>query len=392
MPDFKDRLTRHAEHIKAVNSHCTTEETTKQALILPLLDALGFSPYDPTKVQAEYGANLPGIKANERVDYALFVGGNPVMFIEAKSCTEKLTNHTGQLARYFNSTPGVSVAAITNGREWRFFSDRQHSNIMDTSPFLVVNFETLCDSDPDKLSRFRYDKFNPDGLRTFAEEQTLLDTFTSTIETCLRDPDAEFVKFVASKSDANGRITPKQVEAYTPLVKQALVEAISKVVVGGLSAPAPSTAQPEPVAVEICSCDNDLIDPDNPKIITTAAERRVLAYVQAILDGKADPADLVGKDTESYYSVCYQGKVNRWLFRYWGDKSTPCIMFNVPMTMERTKQAARAGLVVQPNNTIAIAKPDHLMKLSAIIVDALEYCQDDENFRKKGKGGEDEAE
>lgn len=225
MPDFKDRLTRHAEHIKNVSSHCTTEETTKQALILPLLDALGFSPYDPTKVQAEYGANLPGIKANERVDYALFVAGNPVMFIEAKSCTEKLTNHTGQLARYFNSTPGVSVAAITNGREWRFFSDRQHSNIMDTTPFLVVNFESLCDSDSDKLSRFRFDKFNPDGLRSFAEEQTLLDTFTTTIETCLRDPDAEFVKFVASRSDANGRLTPKQVEAYTPLVKQALVEA-----------------------------------------------------------------------------------------------------------------------------------------------------------------------
>lgn len=38
MPDFKDRLTRHAEHIKNVCNHCTTEETTKQALILPLLD------------------------------------------------------------------------------------------------------------------------------------------------------------------------------------------------------------------------------------------------------------------------------------------------------------------------------------------------------------------
>lgn len=391
MPDFKDRLTRHAEHIKSVSSHCTTEETTKQALILPLLDALGFSPYDPTKVQAEYGANLPGIKANERVDYALFVGGNPVMFIEAKSCTEKLTNHTGQLARYFNSTPGVSVAAITNGREWRFFSDRLHSNIMDTSPFLTVNFESLCDTDADKLSRFRYDKFNPDGLRSFAEEQTLLDTFTATIETCLRDPDAEFVKFVASRSDANGRLTPKQVEAYTPLVKQALVEAISKVVVGGLSAPVPTTPQPQPVAADACTCDGDLVDPDNPKIITTPAERKVLFYLQAILEGKVDASDLIGKDTESYYSVCYQGKVNRWLLRYWGDKLNPYIMFNIPMTMERTKQAARAGLFVQPNNNIALAKPGHLMKLSGIIVDALEYCQNDENFRKKGKGGEEDT-
>jgi hypothetical protein len=394
MQDFRDRLTRHAEHIKAVSTHCTTEETTKQALILPLLDALGFSPYDPTKVQAEYGANLPGIKANERVDYALFVDGHPVMFIEAKSCTEKLTNHTGQLARYFASTPGVSVAAITNGREWRFFSDQQHSNIMDTTPFLVVNFETLCDSDAEKLARFRFDKFNPAGLRTFAEEQTLLDTFTRAIEACLRDPDAEFVKFVAGRSDAAGRLTQKQVEAYTPIVKQALVDAISRVVVGGLSAPAPAPAIPQPptTTTEPNHIENDLIDPDNFKIVTTAVERRVLAYVQAILEGKVDASDLSGRDTESYFAVCYQGKSNRWLLRYWGDKAAPHIMFNVPMTADRTNQASRAGLHVQPNNTIIITKPEHLMKLSTTIVDALEYCQDDENFRKKGKGEEDAAE
>lgn len=388
MPDFRDRLSRHAEHIKNVSSHCTTEETTKQALILPLLDALGFSPYDPTKVQAEYGANLPGIKANERVDYALFVAGNPVMFIEAKSCSDKLTNHTGQLVRYFNSTPGVSVAAITNGREWRFYSDQKHTNIMDTTPFLVVDFESLADSDADKLSRFRYDKFNPDGLRSFAEEQTLLECFTAAIESCLREPDADFIRFVATRSDAAGRLTPKQIEAYAPIVKQALVEAISKVVVGGLSAPVPAPAT-EPAAVPRCDCpDGDVVDPDNPKIVTTEAERRVLALVQAILDGKAEESEIVGKDTESYYSVCYQGKNNRWLLRYHGDRATPYVSFNIPMTLERTKQAARAGLVVQPNNTIALVKPEHLMKLSNVLFDALEFCKNDENFKRKGNGEE----
>lgn len=386
MPDFKDRLARHAEHIKNVSSHCNTEETTKQALILPLLDALGFSPYDPTRVQAEYGANLPGIKANERVDYALFVAGNPVMFIEAKSCCEKLTNHSGQLARYFNSTPGVSVAAITNGREWRFYSDQKFTNIMDTTPFLVVNFEALADSDADKLSRFKYDKFNPDGLRSFAEEQTLLDTFTTAIETCLRDPDTDFVRFVASRSGAAGRLSPKQIEAYAPIVKQALAEAVSRVVVGGLSTPVVAT---EPEGVKQGSCKGgDIIDPENSKIITTDAERRILALVQAILDGKAEEAEIVGRDTESYYSVCYQGKSNRWLLRYHGDKGTPCISFNIPMTLERTKQAARAGLVVQPNNTVALQKPEHLLKLSNVIFDALDYCKDDENFKRKGNGDE----
>ena len=121
MNNFKEKLSTHSEHVKKVGDHCTTEETTKQALILPLLDILGFTPYDPTKVKAEFKADFPGVKANERVDYALFCQDLPVMFIEAKSWGEELNNHCPQLSRYFNATPEVAVAAITNGREWRFF-------------------------------------------------------------------------------------------------------------------------------------------------------------------------------------------------------------------------------------------------------------------------------
>jgi len=123
MEDFKRRIDAHVEHVKKVGDHCGTEETTKQALILPLLDILGFSPYDPTKVKAEYGADFPGVKATERVDYALFSAGLPVLFIEAKAQSQELTNHCPQLSRYYNATPEVAVAAITNGREWRFFTD-----------------------------------------------------------------------------------------------------------------------------------------------------------------------------------------------------------------------------------------------------------------------------
>ena len=52
MEEFLNRLKKHTEHIQKVGVHCETEETTKQALILPFLDILGFSAYDPTKVLA----------------------------------------------------------------------------------------------------------------------------------------------------------------------------------------------------------------------------------------------------------------------------------------------------------------------------------------------------
>ena len=80
-PTFKERLAAHAEHVRKVSSICVNEETTKQALILPLLDILGFSAFDTTKVRAEYQADFIGAKSSERVDYALFCNNQPVMFI-----------------------------------------------------------------------------------------------------------------------------------------------------------------------------------------------------------------------------------------------------------------------------------------------------------------------
>ena len=54
MDAFILKLTHHAQHIKRVGHLCTTEETTKQALILPMLDILGFNPYAPTRGRAEH--------------------------------------------------------------------------------------------------------------------------------------------------------------------------------------------------------------------------------------------------------------------------------------------------------------------------------------------------
>ncbi|EHV61530.1 putative prophage Lp2 6 domain protein [Escherichia coli DEC6C] len=51
------------------------------------------------------------------------------MFIEAKSFSEKIDNHCPQLSRYFNSTPEVTISAITNGIEWRFFTDLKQKTL-----------------------------------------------------------------------------------------------------------------------------------------------------------------------------------------------------------------------------------------------------------------------
>jgi predicted type IV restriction endonuclease len=396
MEEFKKRVLTHVEHIKTVGGHCTTEETTKQALILPLLNILDFSPFDPQKVKAEYSANFPGAKASERVDYALFSGGNPVMFIEAKPYNAKLTNHDGQLSRYFNSTPGVTVAAITNGIEWRFFTDLKLPNVMDNTPFLTVNFDKLGDSDIEQLAKFRYDMFNPDMLKSFAEERNYLDLFTNTIGSCLREVDQEFVRFIATRANLTPKLTTKFLETITPLVKQSLKDAISGMVITGLSSPVPITT-PTPVmsqevAAEEIPETSDIADPTNPKIVTTAAEQKLLAIVKEMVSGVVNAEEIVGKDTESYFNVLYQGKSNRWILNYYGDRKKPLVYFPIELTDQQKVEIKQRGLEFGTGGSVILDKPESIMRLSDLIFVALAYCQNDDNFKRKRDNKEDTPE
>ncbi len=389
MNNFIERLNLHIEHVKRVGEHCSTEETTKQALILPLLDLLGFSPYDPTKVLAEYAADFPGVKATERVDYALYCNGQPVMFIEAKSYNSNLTNHAPQLSRYFNSTLGVTIGAITNGREWRFFTDLINPNVMDERPFLVVDFTKHKADELIQLAEFKHDNFHVEKLRFFAEENQYIQQFKSVIKQCINEVNIDFVRHVAQQANIPRQLNTKFLESIQPFVKQAVEQVISDTVVKGLSAPTIITAQTieqQPDLHETLASNDtsgvdiaqDIIHPENNKIVTTLAEQTL----QTIINDLFPEHELIGKDTESYYSILYQNKNNRWLFRYDVNRKRPTIQFIVPIDEQRKIELNRAGLEVLSNGQIYLDKPEYIYRAVGILNDCLAYCSNDDNFKR----------
>lgn len=377
---FKERIASHAEHVKKVAHICTTEETTKQALILPLLDILGFSAFDPNKVRAEYQADFPGAKSGERVDYALFCNGAPVMFIEAKSYTENLSNHCPQLSRYFNATPEVAICAITNGREWRFFTDLSNKNIMDSEPFLTVDVTMLNENDVAQLYQFRHDKFQPDALRSLAEESIYLTAFTESITESLKEVDLDFVRYVAGRANIQRQFTQRYLESIRHIVKQAVQNTVSSMVVSGLSAPKVQE-EATPVEKEQEDPTAPIIDPENNKIVTTYAERRLFDLVKSILP---DDASIEAKDTESYFSVLVDGKSNRWILRYFDNKQRPSVIFPIELEESDISNIERCGLEVSGNQVI-IDTPENLLRVVWLVIDSYRFCCDDENFKRKPK-------
>lgn len=377
---FKERIASHAEHVKKVAHICTTEETTKQALILPLLDILGFSAFDPNKVRAEYQADFPGAKSGERVDYALFCNGAPVMFIEAKSYTENLSNHCPQLSRYFNATPEVAICAITNGREWRFFTDLSNKNIMDSEPFLTVDVTMLNENDMAQLYQFRHDKFQPDALRSLAEESIYLTAFTESITESLKEVDLDFVRYVAGRANIQRQFTQRYLESIRHIVKQAVQNTVSSMVVSGLSAPKVQE-EAAPVEKEQEDPTEPIIDPENNKIVTTYAERRLFDLVKSILP---DDASIEAKDTESYFGVLVDGKSNRWILRYFDNKQRPSVIFPIELEESDISNIERCGLEVS-GNQIIIDTPENLLRVVWLVIDSYRFCCDDENFKRKPK-------
>ncbi|MCQ2372394.1 MAG: type I restriction endonuclease, partial [Akkermansia sp.] len=117
-----DSLTQLSERIERIQDSIQTEEATKNALIMPVIQALGYNVFNPLEVVPEFTADV-GTKKNEKVDYVIMRDDKPSILIECKSINSPLSiNHASQLYRYFACTE-ARIAILTNGIEYQFFTD-----------------------------------------------------------------------------------------------------------------------------------------------------------------------------------------------------------------------------------------------------------------------------
>jgi predicted type IV restriction endonuclease len=107
-----EELSRFIESLRGKKSiYNFDEDLTKQAIVLKILDILGWDTFNPEEVSQEH--RITGGK----VDYALTVNKKNLLFIEAKSINAPLDSHEEQLLSY-SFHAGVELALLTNGTEW----------------------------------------------------------------------------------------------------------------------------------------------------------------------------------------------------------------------------------------------------------------------------------
>lgn len=203
------------------------EESTKQFLILPLLKGLGYDTYSPQEVTPEFTADFH--KKNEKVDYAISMNGQPKIFLEAKSINTSINKSAPQLSRYFSTFPSVKLGILTNGTEYRFFTDLNDSNIMDSKPFFIFNITNYTEDDFDNLVKFSKNVYDEETIKALAESLIYYQSFKSVIKEIFESPNDDFIKFVI-KERFKFKVTQQFINSSRPLILKSIQEAVAEVI------------------------------------------------------------------------------------------------------------------------------------------------------------------
>lgn len=322
MEKFAEQLRNLAKRVETMRDSITTEEATKTAIVMPFFQILGYDVFNPMEFNPEFTADV-GIKKGEKVDYAILSEGKPVILIECKGITQALTKHDSQLFRYFGTTTS-KFSILTNGIEYKFFTDLEETNKMDVTPFFSFNILDLRDIHIAEIAKFRKESFDVENITSTASELKYLSALKAYLSTQFELPSEKFVKFMVNEI-YDGVKTKSTIEKFTPIIQKGLKQIVNEQVNDKLNAALKSTDEHKNIIPVIKEEAND--DPDDG-IITTPEELESYSVVRVALRETVDPERIFYRDNKSYFNIMLDDSIRKWIIRVYFEKSRNYIVLN----------------------------------------------------------------
>lgn len=305
-----EKLKQIANIFKEAKDNIQTEEATKNALIMPFISALGFNPFNPLEVVPEIVADI-GDKKGEKVDYALKSGDKTLMLVECKKCTVPLSDkNISQVFRYFGALRvkmDVRVAILTNGLEYRFFSDLDSVNVLDHVPFFSFDILDFDEQKVQDLQRFSKNQFDVDSIVAKAEELKRRAVVENVLDKYMTNPSESLVRCVLSDIAFEGTKTKDVLASYAVVIKDAFSQVLKNKIESVLK-----TALRQDVSVS--QENEDKAEPSTGtkgEIETTVTEIEGYAIVKSIAREVISPARIFFKDTKQYSYITLDDETYR---------------------------------------------------------------------------------
>lgn len=294
--DLIDKIKQIAAKLPDQREHLVTEEATKNALVMPFINALGYNVFDPTEVVPEFTADV-GTKRGEKVDYVLMRDGAPSVLIECKPAGQSLDDsHMSQLYRYFSVTP-ARFGVLTNGIAYRFYSDLEEPNKMDSRPFLEFAIDDVSDKTVEEIKKFTKSSFDLEEIISTASDLKYTRGICRALGEEWTNPSEQFVRLLAGRVYP-GRMTQQTRAQFTSIVRRAFHDFVNQRINERLQSAIDRSDEASPA-----EADEEELGVATSDVVTTDQEMEGFHIVRAIVAAEADVDRVFMRDTQSYCGI-----------------------------------------------------------------------------------------
>ncbi len=298
--DFIDQVRSLASRVALAKDLLQTEEATKNAMVMPFIQLLGYNVFDPLEVTPELIADV-GTKKGEKVDYAILKDGKPIMLFECKKSGGDLSiNHASQLFRYFHVTE-ARFGVLTNGLVYRFFTDLEKPNKMDEKPFFEFNILDFRDQDVEELKKFAKAAFDVESILTTANHLKYTRAIQNTLSEWMINPPEDFVRLVPAEFLAGKHFKNAVKDQFTLITKRAFQQLVGDKINERLK----GAMTPEPVLVPEVAAPADAAGATSEGFVPSAIELEAFQVIRAILRPVVKPGRISIRDAASYCAILF---------------------------------------------------------------------------------------
>ncbi|MYA01736.1 MAG: hypothetical protein F4038_05850 [Chloroflexi bacterium] len=263
------------------------EEITKDVLIRPMIQALGYDLSDPTQVKAEYSVTLPrGGKG--RADYVLFCNGKPAIVMECKALgvqlDQKIQNQMLQYARALGAFAGI----VTDGDTYLCFANVDDEDKIDNRCYQALALSEPRENDEHALAILSRSRLFRKQLRIEAGSfMTRLDQDDLLLQ-ILQDPTFEQELFRLGGIEDSAQRSA-ELEATLDSLQRLVRNVVDQVAKGDL---------------------------DFSGVFTTAEEEEAFWLCKGIVQGTIEPHRIRFRDSKTYASVLIDDNNRKPLCRF----------------------------------------------------------------------------
>lgn len=331
--EFKSRLIEHAKAILSRAERASSEEATRQYLILPFFQLLGYDPLNPDEIVPETEASFSD-KFRNKVDYAILKDGHPVIAVECKKAGAITEANRGELKGYFNAVQSVKLGMLTDGLVYELFSDTDNENMMDDEPFARLDLRTVAEEriDPaafDAISYITKSQFEPANIGAEARRKLFLASYIDSLDQLLAEPGDALVRELMDMAQVHPerKRTTKLIHEHKPLVKEAVQMYMDRKILERVGfANRQDLVRTSAITTEGEAKEEGAVDAKSriSEIETTEAEMHLYDYVCKRLSFLVKEESLFDKienvrwvDHKTVFSVYYKQERKGRLFQFW---------------------------------------------------------------------------